>query len=484
MEDAKPDRPSERPEAVPIPEGRDELNLAEFPIALLADRPPKGAKTIEFQDRIYDRGAGREVARKLTITGSDRYGLPTARDDEVILGLIHLTQRANGFTDRTVRFTRYELVALLGWPMDGRSYRRITDSLNRWLGVTLHYENAWWDKRQKSWVTRGFHILEHFEILDGRPAGDPGAPPERLLSEFSWNEFVFRSFQADNLKRLDLDRYFRLRGAVAKRMFRFLDKRFYHARTLRFGLQEFACEHIGLTRNLPPTKLKRHIQAALEELEAIGFLEPLGPEARYTQVRRGEWTITLVQGSPKAERRSPKPEPSELERTLIDRGVTPATAAQLAARHPADAVRVQVEAFDWLDATKDRRLGRNPAGYLVQSIRDDYAAPPGFESAADRARRAEAERQARRREAEQHRLRKAERAREAAEHAQVTKYWNALGPAEQARLEADALAGADPSLQESYRASRGTPLEPMARRLIREDHIKRLLGLAAASLVS
>jgi hypothetical protein len=161
--------------------------------------------------------------------------------------------------------------------------------------------------------------------------------------------------------------------------------------------------------------------------------------------------------------------------------VTPATAAQLAAQHPADAVRAQVEAFDWLVATKDRRLGRNPAGYLVQSIRDDYAAPPGFESAADRARRAEAERQARQHEAEQHRLRKAERAREAAEHARIAKYWDALDPAAQARLEADALAGADPSLRESYHASRGTPLEPMARRLIREDHIRRLLGLAGAA---
>ena len=157
--------------------------------------------------------------------------------------------------------------------------------------------------------------------------------------------------------------------------------------------------------------------------------------------------------------------------------MTPATAAQLAAQHPADSVRAKVEAFDWLAARKDRRLGRNPAGYLVQSIRDDYAVPPGFESQADQLRREEAERQARQREAEQHRRRKAEQAREAAEHAQVTKYWNALGPAEQAQLEADAQAQADPSLRESYRTSRGTPLEAMARRLIREDHIKRLLGL-------
>ena len=41
--------------------GRDELNLAEFPIALLAERVPPGLKTITFEDR---HGT-------LTVTGSD-----------------------------------------------------------------------------------------------------------------------------------------------------------------------------------------------------------------------------------------------------------------------------------------------------------------------------------------------------------------------------------------------------------------------------
>ena len=38
---------------------------------------------------------------------------------------------------------------------------------------------------------------------------------------------VFRSFQAGFLKQLDLDFYRRLKLAAAKRMYRFLDKRFH-----------------------------------------------------------------------------------------------------------------------------------------------------------------------------------------------------------------------------------------------------------------
>ena len=73
---------------------KDEMNLAEFPIALVTDRVPEGEKTIRFQDRIFDERKGQLVTRKVLITASDEYGLPTAKDDEVILGLIQLTRRA------------------------------------------------------------------------------------------------------------------------------------------------------------------------------------------------------------------------------------------------------------------------------------------------------------------------------------------------------------------------------------------------------
>src|SRR5262245_4930206 len=118
-------------------EGRDELNFAEFPIALLAERVPDGQKTLEFQDVIRDQKTGEAVTRKLVITASDKYGLPTAKDDEVILGLVQLTRLANNFTERMVPFSRYDLVHLLGWPHNGQSFRRVEESLRRWLGVVL-----------------------------------------------------------------------------------------------------------------------------------------------------------------------------------------------------------------------------------------------------------------------------------------------------------------------------------------------------------
>jgi len=128
---------------------RDELNFAEFPLASLSSSLPKGQKTLEFTDEIFDKSANKRVQRKLTITASDKYGLPTAMDDEVILGLIQLTGRTD-FTNRRVFFTRYELLKLLNWADTTRNYHRLEQSLNRWLGVTLYYEKPGGRKRSRA----------------------------------------------------------------------------------------------------------------------------------------------------------------------------------------------------------------------------------------------------------------------------------------------------------------------------------------------
>ena len=61
-----------------IIEGKDELNLAEFPLSAIADRLNPEQKTLTFEDRIWDESRGEMVPRKLTISASDNYGLPTA----------------------------------------------------------------------------------------------------------------------------------------------------------------------------------------------------------------------------------------------------------------------------------------------------------------------------------------------------------------------------------------------------------------------
>jgi hypothetical protein len=425
--------------------GKDEMNLAELPITLLVDR--KNQTMITREVALRDDRTGLAITRKVTVTGSEQYGLPTAQDNLVLLALIYLTKRANNFSERRIWFTRSELLKVLGWPDSGQSYARIELSLKRWANVFVLYENAWWDKPKQSYSTKGFGIIDDFEVNDGGLARQ-GAP---LPSNMAWNEVFFQSLEAGYIRTVDLKLVMRLRHATSQQMYRFLGKHFYHSSTLTLDLRTFACEHVGLDRSYKDNgKLKEKLQPALDELEAIGFLDPMSRDDRYAKVGPRQWTITLRRrpgldlqgtddldpsGSPLL---SPDPTPQEL--ALIDRGVTPAAAAEIALAHPPDALAEKVEAFDWLVARQDKRVSRNPAGYLAESIRKDYAPPRGFESAAARDRRLAAE-DAQRRKVEQARLaaEEAQRSRDEADRSRVDAHLASLSPAALARLREEAL---------------------------------------------
>ena len=465
--------------------GRDELNLAEFPITLLADRVPDGCKTLEFEDSVFDQQANALVTRRLTITGSDRYGLPTAVDDEILVALIQLT-KLKEFESRKVNFTRYEIVKMLGWSDGGESYARIEESLNRWMGVTLYYDKAWWDKDAKSWIDAKFHVLESVFLVDqeaNRRRKKTGGPGKLSSSWFSWNEVVFRSFQAENLKRLDVDTYFALRSSVSKRMYRFLDKRFYHRPRWEFDLKEFAQEHIGLSRNYSPAKIKEKIQPAIDELTSIGYLEPLAKDERFAKAGRGNWKIILLRRAAAADQRPRKAEVSEIARELVARGVVASKADDLAEAHPHERIRVKIEVFDWMLSTKDKRVTKSPAGYLVKSIQDDYTVPRDFEAGAEAARKEEARVQRLKIEADAKRHQREEQAKDRAIQAKITKYWNSLSVTDQETLTEAALERAEESLSRSYRemTAARNPMAGAFLKLIREAHIKEILRIPETS---
>jgi Replication initiator protein A len=453
--------------------GRDEMNLAEFPIALLADRVPKDQKEAVYQDEIYDERSGLTLSRKLTIQAGTR-GLTTALDDEVILCLIQLTKQKNNFTNRKVEFSRHELVQLLGWSMGGASYQRIETSLDRWTSVYLKYENAWRDNRTKTWTSKGFHIIETFELNDTRTSGEQ---LDLLPSYILWNEVIFESFQAGYLKPLDYDLCMGLSNSTAKRMYRFLDKRFHHKTDWTFDLKELAHEHIGLGRNYDgPAHLKRKMLPAIAELESINFLEPL-PEGDRFQKDGKDWKIRLIQkgGIPAALpalTNEAQPEPPALVTELVSRGVTKATAEELAQRHPAESIQLKLDVFDWLLEKQDKRVAQSPAGYLVKSISDDYAAPKGFVPKAERQQREQARQAKERQAAEERRSQKEQEAREKAERQAIEAYWASLTPEQQAELDAVSLAQADAEIL----AMETGPLKRMGQTIRRHAYIRQLLA--------
>ena len=73
------------------------------------------------------------------------------------------------------------------------------------------------------------------------------------------------------------------------------------------------------------------------------------------------------------------------------RGVSSKIAAELVAAHLPDRIQTKLEVFDWLLKNEDKRIGKNAAGYLVASIRDDYQAPVDFKKVTATVKAAKAE---------------------------------------------------------------------------------------------
>jgi hypothetical protein len=457
--------------------GKDEMNFAEFPLTLLSDRAATGETSLKFEDLIYDDRKKKLVTRKRIIEGSKEYGLPTATDDAVILALIQLTKLKNGFTLREVDFSRHELITLLNWPNKGQSYDRIALSLHRVAGVTYHFENSWWDNRRKAWGTKIFGIIDTIELNDSRETnGQGGLFPSRII----WNQIIFDSFQAGYLRSIDFQLCMSFRHSISLRIYRFMGKRFHLKPEWTFDIKDFAHEHIGLSRNYEGgTQIARKLQPALTELEDAGFLEPLTQKERFTKKGR-DWSIRLVQKSPAlpplpAIQKASEPEPPRLVTELVNRGVTKTTAFALVQRHSAERIEAKIEVFDWMKERKDKRIGKNPAGYLVKSINDDYAAPEDFVSKAEREHQAETLRQRQQVDADARRRQQKEAARERSENEAIAAYWASLTPEEQSRLQAEALASGGEETRQAYETLKSFRGGIGYLEMLRNDYIRGIL---------
>ena len=117
---------------------------------------------------------------------------------------------------------------------------------------------------------------------------------------------------------------------------------------------------------------------AVHELEQAGVLAPLALDARFRRWRRGSWEIVFLKLGRSRISGGPRSATDKLAAELIRRGVTASTAENLAREYAEDVIREKLHVYDQLICRRDARISRNPAGFLVQSIREDYEPPPGI----------------------------------------------------------------------------------------------------------
>jgi hypothetical protein len=373
-------------QANPLPAkvSRDEMNLAEFPLTVLSKRADPSVKTLEFSDYVKGKN-GELINRQWIITGADKFGLPTSSDDEVLLGLLKLTAD-DGLRNRKVHFTRYELLKILRWTTEGRSYARLQNALDRLSGVRIKATNAFYDNETKLHSTRNFGIIDAYEINDGR---------DTRPSFFAWSDVLFKSFQVGFIKKLDLEFYLDLQSAVSKRLYRYLDKHFWYRSRMQVNLFTLSHEKIGISRNyVYASSLRQQLEPALEELKEKGMLSD------YEFVGKGKSTEIIlmaahapkktISGTPETRPSTQGAGPTQgpavanndrsdggshdadhITQQLIDRGIAEKQARRLTAGQGADGLRRMTAIlahFDALVQSSSPLVSKSPTGFLYRAV--------------------------------------------------------------------------------------------------------------------
>jgi hypothetical protein len=163
--------------------------------------------------------------------------------------------------------------------------------------------------------------------------------------------------KAGYVKRFDWSFYLSLKYPTSKRLYRFLDKRFYWSDTLTFDLTTLCHEKIGLSRNYAPRHYKHKLRPAIVELEERGYLETSRHSSRFVQTDDRYQLVVTRRRCPAVgsagRRRCQQPvTQSSLQQMLEARGVSPGRgrtqSATLAATCEERLIRDNCKAFDAL----------------------------------------------------------------------------------------------------------------------------------------
>lgn len=271
--------------------GRDEMNLAGHPFALLQS-PKRQSETSIFYDWPRTLPDGRTVTASWRVETPAVYGLPGPEEELLYLVLLQLTREAaeKAGTPREwpliVTFSRFDVLRRMGWTDSAPRYAALSMAFARLNSVSITAKHAFFDARTRAPMAEvGFSILNEYSLSDetrGRKAQS-----HLPLSHFEWNTTLHTSFLAGNVRSLALDFAISLEHPTTRRLFRLLEM-LRHAQkpprpSIQIGLEKLRYR-LGMAPYRFPSKIKEKLVGAHQELLQRGYLA----EVIYETSREGE----------------------------------------------------------------------------------------------------------------------------------------------------------------------------------------------------
>lgn len=293
----------------------DELNLCEIPLVGNSAKK-KRSKIICYHDTVRDASSGKSICRTFALRPCGRPlanqpWSPNWRDVDVLLALIKLKYEWDKFKSATLQVKLVDAWVALGGVDTKNRYRQIEGirkSITRWSNLSITCDN--W-RFENKWKEVSFSpIRVHWEFSEKRN-------PREATLFLTFASEICDSFRGTYKRSFDWDLYLKLGSPLARRLYRFLEKRFFRQSNLQFPLAHFSQEKVGLSRNYPTRKYKYQLLPAVAELALVGVLRPDPPADMFRKIagqtiarfRAGYASSSLEQ---RKKRTSPRPKPSYL----------------------------------------------------------------------------------------------------------------------------------------------------------------------------
>lgn len=405
--------------------GRDQMDLLECSVSGADKKPDFDTRSLSFARQCKHPQTGEPVDRSWLVTFSAEYGRPTPKDDDVFVALMKVSQAAGlmkasdaAEPSPRVNFSCYQLIKILDWPDNGQSYQAIEDALKRLKGVVIVARNYRWDPEVEEFFDAGFNIIDEWNLYERdkydralKKARAEGK--ERPRSAIWWSSVMLESFQAGNVRRLDLEVYNSLSNPIARKLYRYLGKQFWtdtsgrpKRRQHRISIHELCHEKLGYRESEKRTsRLKDKVRPAIEELESRGIY---GLEHEFDQ-EYGRCDVVF-----KCQQRSKAKEPPvdlpPLVAKLVELRVRREDAEAAVSQHEPERIIEDIE--DALFRERKGLLKGTKAGCLASMLKasEPWDRPPGFESSIERERKKRAAAARRQKEREEKNRKEAEEA--------------------------------------------------------------------------
>lgn len=277
-----------------VPKSKYEMNLAEFPLAFLTTKIPRGTEVLEYHDMIVGKD-GKEIQRRWRIYPHPKYGFPTPSTQATLFELFQIWAQSN-FDSPIIHFgSVYELIKRRGLSQDDkRTYERIRRDLNLLVGVTIEAKDAFWDNEKKAYVDQTFHLFEMVRFY--RKDSTSQRQPSSLRAFIEASKTLWGSIEASGLitlKYVDAE-FFRSLSPIQQRLALYLGKMLYSAVEHRRDVLQLARQLPILAKN--SWHIKEEITKACEGLIAKGF--PYLSGYRYERAKDGRRENIIFQRLP------------------------------------------------------------------------------------------------------------------------------------------------------------------------------------------